>query len=224
MSDVDARRRKILAGGAAATALWVAPSVMTLDRVSAASGTCGTAPVQLDWSNQSNGTTPGTIVAADGTEVTFTLVTAKKPGSNNFKVRHITRGALNDMLYLEMSNGGDKDYIEIRIDFDTPVDLCFTLVDVDRREDGWEDTVEVLGTDGGTAVPLGSGDLFLYGTGVSYVGTNTVRGVYSVGSSSNAANVDVRFPAPVDSVVITYSDITKWTTGQFIGIHDLRWC
>jgi hypothetical protein len=123
-----------------------------------------------------------------------------------------------------MSNGGDKDYIEIRIDFDTPVDLCFTLVDVDRSNNNWEDTVEVVGSNDGTSVPLGSSDFFLYGTGVSYLGTNTVRGVYSVGGSSNAANADVRFPEPVDQVVITYSDVSKWKTTQFVGIHDLRWC
>jgi len=60
--------------------------------------------------------------------------------------------------------------------------------------------------------------------GATYLGTNTVRGVYSVGSTSNAANVDVRYPAPVDQVVLTYSDVTNWTTTQFVGIHDLRWC
>lgn len=224
MSDVDARRRKILDGGAAATALWVAPSVTTLDRVSAASGTCGTAPVQLDWSNESHDSTPGTITAADGIDVTFTLLAATSPGSNNFKVRHVTRGALTDMLYLDMSSAGSSDYVSIQMDFDSPVDLCFTVIDVDRSRGRWEDTVTIVGTDSGTPVDLGSSDLFLYGTGVTYVGTNTVRGAYSVGSTSNAANVDVRFPAPVDRVVLTYSDTTSWTTGQFIGIHDLRWC
>lgn len=224
MTAVDARRRKILAGGAAATALWVAPSVTTFDRVNAAVGTCGVAPVQLDWSNVANNTTPGTITAGDGTEVTFTLLAASKPSSNNFRVRHITRGALNDMLYLSMAGAGAADYVAVQMEFDTPVDLCFTLIDVDRSPNRWEDTVTIVGTNGGTPVDLGSSDLVLAGTGVSYVGTNTVRGVYSVGSSSAASNVDVRFPSPVDTVVVTYSDSSNWTVTQFVGIHDLRWC
>ena len=43
-------------------------------------------------------------------------------------------------------------------------------------------------------------------------------------NGSNAGNVDVSYPAPVDRVVITYSDVTSWTKKQFVGIHDLRWC
>lgn len=202
----------------------MAPAVTTFDRVSAATGTCGTAPVQLDWSNESNNSTPGTITASDGTDVTFTLVSASQPGSNNFRVRHITRGNLQDMLYLEMSGGGASDSIVIRMDFDTPVDPCFTLIDVDRSRGRWEDTVAVVGTNGGTPVNLGAGDFNFFGTGATYLGTNTVRGVFSVGSTSPAANVDVIYPSPVDQVTITYSDVTSWTTGQFIGIHDLRWC
>lgn len=225
MTDVRVDRRALLTRGAVATAaVWVAPAVTTFDRVAAASGTCGVAPVQLDWSNETNNSTPGTITAADGTDVTFTLVSASTPASNNFRVRHITRGALADMLYLSMQGAGASDSIVVRMDFDSPVDLCFTLIDVDRSPRRWEDTVSVVGTNGGTPVNLGSADMVLSGTGVSYIGTNTVRGVYSVGGSSSASNVDVRYPSPVDSVTITYADVTNWTTTQFIGIHDLRWC
>ena len=225
MTDVDVDRRALLTRGAVATAaVWVAPAVTTFDRVAAASGTCGVAPVQLAWSNETNTSVPGTITAADGTDVTFTLVSASKPASNNFRVRHITRGGLTDMLYLSMQGANAGDSVVVRMDFDAPVDLCFTLIDVDRSSERWEDTVTVVGANGGAPVDLTAADMVLAGTGVSYIGANTVRGVYSAGNSSSAANVDVRFPSPVDSVLITYSDVTNWTTTQYVGIHDLRWC
>ena len=46
MPTVDPDRRRLVAGGAVATAaLWAAPSVTTFDRVAAATGSCGIAPV-----------------------------------------------------------------------------------------------------------------------------------------------------------------------------------
>lgn len=45
----------------------------------------------------------------------------------------------------------------------------------------------------------------------TYVGANTVWGVSGVDDEDDpAGNVDVRFPAPVDRIVITYSDTSDW--------------
>ena len=226
MPPVEFPRRRFVVGTSVASALWCAPAVITLDRVSAATGTCGTAPVQVDWSlvAANHQPPPATYTAADGTVVGFTSLASTSPGKHDFEVRTGNFGGLQDILMLDMDKGGASDYSQIQIDFDRPVTLCFTLAVVDQKQNSWEDTVSVVGTDGGTPVNLGLSDFFFFGTSTTYLGINTVRGVSEAQGGSNAGNVDVSYPAPVDRVVITYSDVTSWTKKQFVGIHDLRWC
>lgn len=219
------QRRTFLAGSAAATAaIWAAPAVTTLGRVAAATGSCGVPLLQLDWSGQRNNSRPDTIIAADGTRVTFTVLAPPSPSDRNFRVRHLAAGGTSDFLYLKSAKGGGgaRDLV-LQIDFDRPVQLCFTLLEVDAFPGEWEDTVAVVGSNSGTPVDLDATDMVLQGTAVSYLGPNTVRGLSPAGGTA-VGNVEVSYSSPVDRVTITYSDDSGGGTSDFVGLHDLRWC
>lgn len=215
----------MLAGGSAICAgAWVTPSVLTLDRVSAAVGSCGTAPVQVDWSAYTN-TMPNSVTANDGTVVTITRSDPFGVADPGFfgSVFGGTLSLADNPMLMAMSNANNGEFTEIVFSFSTPVQLCFDFVDVDRGLGSWEDTMIITGTNGGTAVGLNAGD-FVTGPANTFVATNEVVGTASSANSQTNGNVTVNYPAAVDVVRIRHRDDTTWTGFQFIGIHDLRWC
>jgi len=220
-------RRHVLAGSAVAAGAWVAPSVLTLDRVGAATGSCGTAPVRFDWSTIApTGTMPASITANDGTVVSFALSgsTFLLAGGYAGNVRTGTRGARADYMALGMSGARNGNGVTLTMTFSQPVQVCFEVLDVDRASRSWEDSLTFTASVGGTNVPINAVDLTPVGTSVTNVGSNGAVGITSEPNSSAAANLVFNAPAEVDRVVMNYFDSTRWTSVQVIGIHDLRWC
>ena len=221
-------RRRVLAAGSAVTAgAWVAPSVLALDRVSAATGSCGVAPLRFDWSSIAPTTAlPPSITANDGTVVSFALT-----GDTNLllaafdgDVRTGTRGARTDYLGLGLTGATGGQGVTLTMTFSKPVQACFEMLDIDRAEGVWEDSVTVSASVGGANVPISAADFLPMGPSVAVVANDTIRGVGSEGNSSDLANVDFNSPAEVDEIQLDYYDLTGFTGGQVIGIHDLRWC
>lgn len=221
-----ARRRLIVGGSAVAAGAWVTPSVLTLDRVAAATGSCA-ASVQVDWSIYANNQpVPGTITANDGTIVT---ITSSDPfgvaGPRHGTVRPQMLGGLSNFLTTEMSGGSSGQYVELDITFSQPVQLCFTLLGVDRRDNWYEDTLTMTGSLSGVPVTLGAGDMAV-GPATSVVAEDTVRGILNIATPNPSAdaNVDVTFPAEIDRVVLRLSDVTAWSQTQEVGVHNFLWC
>ena len=228
MSAPHVNRRQFVASGSAiAAGAWVAPSITGFDRVAAATGSCGTAPVQVDWSDYANDTTvPGSITANDGTVITITTADAWSVGhSTNFTVRNGTMGGLQDYLRTVMVGGNNGEYVQVRFNFSQPVQLCFTLLDVDRSSGNWEDTIVIRGRLSGTPVTLTPADM-VTGPANTVIGNNRIRGILNnnTPSTSPDGNADVNYPSPIDRLVVRHRDDTSWTGLQWIGIHDFRWC
>jgi hypothetical protein len=225
---VDHHRRRLLAGGSAVVAgAWVAPSVLTLDRVAAATGSCGAAPIQVDWSDYAtNSAAPSSVTANDGTIVTLS---SSDPfdvaGPRHFTARTEPYGGVQGFLASEMVGGNNGEYVEITLAFSKPVQLCFILLDVDRRLNRWEDTVILNGTLSAVPVTLTSADI-VTGPANTFVADNTIRGILDSNTpvSSADANATITYPSEIDNLVVRHSDITSWTSGQIIGIFDLLWC
>lgn len=220
------RRYLVLSGSALAATAWVAPSVIGIDRVAAAVGTCGAPQLQIDWSAYA-GTYPSSITANDGTTVSITVNDPFGVGDPGFLglVFNGTTSTLDNPLIMAMDNATNGDYTELIFSFSQPVAPCFSMLDVDfgNFSTGWEDTVVFNGTLGGTAVPLGVGDITTY-PGNAFAGTNTVVGTANVPNSSTDAQIDVSFPSAIDQLSIRHLDNSAFTGFQYVGIHDFSWC
>lgn len=220
-------RRQVLAGSAVAAGVWVAPSVLTLDRVAAAAGSCGVAPLRFDWSTIApTNSMPSSITANDGTVVRFALSGSTNLLENGYtgNIRTGTRGGRNDYMALGMSGARNGAGVTLTMTFSQPVQVCFEVLDVDRANNSWEDSLTFTASVGGSNVPIGSGDLTPVGSSVVNVGSNGAIGVASEPNSSDASNLIFSAPSEVDRVEMRYFDLTRWTAVQVIGIHDLRWC
>lgn len=212
------RRRAHTAALAVGGTTWIAPSIVALDRVAAATGSCGTPPVQLDWTTLAN-TFPTDATAADGTTIDITLFNSFGVADPTFfgRVWGGTLNGLGNPLLLAMENGNSGENLIARFDFSKPVQLCFNLVDVDAAAGFWEDTVEIRGTNAGVPVNLGPADI-VNGSANTFLATNTVRGLTP--TTSATGNIEVSFPGAIDRLEIDYSDQSTATDFQFLGIHD----
>ena len=225
--EVRVSRRHVLAGSAVAAGTWAAPSVVTLDRVAAATGSCGAAPLRFDWSTIApTSTMPASITANDGTVVSFALSgsTGLLAGGYAGNIRTGTRGARSDYMALGMRGARNGAGVTLTMSFSQPVQACFEVTDVDRAANSWEDSINFTASVGGVNVPVTAADLVPQGSSVVNVGANGVRGVASEPNSSPNANVLFSAPAEVDQISLAYFDDTRWRATQVIGIHDLRWC
>lgn len=219
-------------GAAVGAGAWVAPSILTYDRAYAAVGSCGTKPVQLDWSNQTIGSqiplSPSTMTANDGV-----VVTALNHDPDNvqdatwdWSVYNGTINGRTNPIVNGMNGARDGDGVTLELRFSTPVQPSFFLIDVDRggccgNPWRWEDSVEVLGyLLGGSAIDPDS--ITTGGTAVTAINPTTVRGNFSSSSSNSEAEFD--FQEPVDTITIRHYDRTRRTGFQWIGLHDLHWC
>jgi len=214
------------AGAAGAAAVWVAPSVLSLDRVDAATGTCGVKPVQVDMTQFAGGAVPQaptTFNAVDGTVVSMTLSDPFGNLSPTWQMDILSPaiGGVDHPALILSTGMNNGETVTVTFTFSAPVEPSFFLVDVDRATNGWEDTVTVTGSLGGGG-PINPDSMTPAGGSVTQISPNTVRGVSSTGTSSG--NVEVDFQTPIDTLTIVHRDDTAWTGGQWIGIHDLHWC
>ena len=217
-------RRRVLGGGAVAAAVWVSPSVIGLDRVAAAQGSCGFAPVQVDWSDHSD-TFPTMVTANDGTVVTIQALDPSGVANTNLlgRVFPATLSGRDEPIIMAMSGASNGQFTELVFTFSTPVHLCSELIDVDRAQNGWEDTMEMFGTLNGVAVDLTASDV-VTGPTNTFVGTNTLVGTGPAAQAATDGNATFNYPSPIDSFTLRHRDNSTFTEAQYIGMHDLRWC
>ncbi len=217
------RRAMVGTGAVVGAGAWVAPSILSYDRVAAAIGSCGTKPVQVDFSNWANQTIPGSITANDGTTVTVTVSDPDgvQDGFWNFRAFNGTINGRDNPAITGMSNANFNEGVTVTLSFSTPVQPSFFLVDVDRATNSWEDRVRVVGFLGGGG-SIDPDSLTIGGSAVQVINPRLVEGV----SSSNSSNseVEVDFQDLVDTIEIRHFDETGWTSFQWIGVHDLHWC
>lgn len=209
---------------AAGAGIWVAPSVFTFDRAAAAVGSCGTKPVQVDFSRWAGGILPSSF-ASDDASVNITMSIDDSDGvqDNNWAMR-VFNGTLNSRdnpVVTGMRRANNGEGVGITFTFDQPVRLSFHLVDVDAAGSGWEDKVEVLGRLSPSATNINP-DSMTTGSANTQISPNTVRGDSPSGSSNS--NVEVDFQTPIDTLIIRHYDDTNRTGFQWIGIHDFHWC
>jgi hypothetical protein len=216
-------RRHLMAGGVAAAGLWSAPSVLSLDRVGAAVGSCGIKPRQVDFTRWLGALLPGAFTSDDGS-VAITATTSDPWGVQDATwATRVYNGTLNSRdnpVITGMRNARRGRGITITFTFSLPVAPSFFLVDIDRAVGSWEDTVQVTGSIGGGA-PFAPTSMATGGAN-AFLPPDTVRGTSS--TSTAAGNVEVDFSSLVDTITIAHSDVTNWTQFQWIGIHDLHWC
>jgi len=212
-------------GAVASAGIWAAPSVLSLDRASAAVGSCGVTPKRVDFSRFS-GNLPSTFTSDDG------AVTINFSMNDPFGVQDpswdgvIFTGNMNglDNPVVNGMNGATfGDYVNLRFDFSEPVCPSFYLVDVDRTEftaNDFEDTVRVVGRDGG-GIRIDPAS-FALGGAQAQINARTVRGLTS--SSSASGNVLVTFDQPIVRLNIRHRDDSGLAGFQWVGIHDFHWC
>lgn len=218
-------RRSLLQTGAVASAgLWVAPSILSLDRAAAAVGSCGTPPRRVDFS-RFTGNLPASFTSDDGSvNITFTQddpFGVQDPSWDGVIYPGLMNG-LDNPVVNGMNGATGGDFVRLRFDFSEPVCPSFSLVDVDRSQgttNDFEDTVVVIGRNGGPPVTAAS---FVLGGAQVQVNARTIRGVSPTSTASG--NVLVTFEEPITRLEIRHRDDSTLNGFQWIGIHDFHWC
>lgn len=210
------------AGAVASVGVWAAPSILSLDPVAAASGSCLVAPRQVDFSRWAGSQLPASFLSDDGSvSLTFSVVDPWNRQVSGYQgvAWNSTLNGRDNPVITAMQNARNGNYVDLIFTFSTAVCPSFHLVDVDRATWSWEDTVRVIGSNGaGTINPSAMN------VGGAQVQTtaNTVRGISS--TSGTTGNVEVVFDQPTTRLEIRHQDNSSWTAFQWIGIHDFHWC
>ncbi len=216
------RRGALKTGAIAGVGLWAAPSILTLDRVEAAVGSCGLKPAQVAFSTWAGGLVPSTFTALDGTVVTMSQSDPSGVQDGYWRMRSFwgTINGVANPAITGMSGANFGAGVTVTFTFSIPVQPSFFLVDIDSGGGGgWEDTVQVTGSLGGSPVNPAS---LLTGADNIQISPNTVRGINP--SNTTAGNIEVDFQQPIDTLTVFHYDVTNLTGFQWIGIHDFHWC
>lgn len=212
----------IKAGAVASAGLWVAPSILSLDRVAAASGSCLVAPRRVDFSRWAGSALPASFLSDDGSvTINFSMNDPWGRGAAGFQgvVWNSVLNGLDNPVITAMSGARSGNYVDLVFQFSTAVCPTFSLVDVDRQAFSWEDTVRVIGSNGGGTINPSAMNV---GGAQVQINANTVRGTSS--TSTATGNVQVVFDQAITRLEIRHQDISSWTAFQWIGIHDFHWC
>jgi len=169
------------------------------------------------------GTFPTGATASDGTTITINRSDPFGVADPAFfgLVFNGTLNGLDNPILMAMADATNGDFAITEFIFSRPVQLCFALADVDAAAGGWEDTIEIRGSNAGVPVTLGAADV-VTGAANTFLGPDTVRGVSATNTATG--NVQVNFPAEIDRVEIEHRDNSADVGFQFIGIHDFSWC
>lgn len=220
--EAISRRTMIRSGAAASAVIWAAPSIISLDSVAAATGSCLVAPRQVDFSRFAGGALPANFLSDDGSvSINFSVVDpwgVSQVGYTGVAWNSVLNG-LDNPVITAMQNARSGRYVDLIFQFSTPVCPSFSLVDVDRSTFNWEDTVRVIGSNGGGTI---NPSAMTVGGAQVQTNPNTVRGTSS--TSSATGNVGIEFDQPITRLEIRHQDNSNWTAFQWIGIHDFHWC
>jgi hypothetical protein len=216
------RRSMLKASAVASAGIWAAPSVLSLDSVAAAVGSCLSPSRQVDFSRFAGSPLPSSFLSDDGS-VSINFSMADPWGRQQAAYAGIAWNSvlngLDNPVITAMENARRGEYVDLVFDFSVPVCPTFFLVDVDRATFSWEDTVRVIGSNGGGTIDPAAMNV---GGAQVQLSANTVRGTSS--TSSATGNVEVVFDQPITRMEIRHQDNSNWTAFQWIGIHDFHWC
>ncbi len=212
----------LTAGAVASAGIWVAPAVLSLESVAAATGSCLSPSRQVDFSRFAGSALPATFLSDDNSvTINFSIVDPWNRQQAGYEgvAWNTTLNGLDNPVITAMENARRGNYVDLIFRFSTPVCPSFSLVDVDRSTFSWEDTVQITGTNGAGTINPSS---IAVGGAQVQVNANTVRGTSS--TSSAAGNVGIEFDQPITELKIRHQDNSEWTAFQWIGIHDFYWC
>ena len=216
-------------GGAAAGALWVAPSVVGFN--TAFAGASCLQQDTLNWGNFTAGSTPPAslhtfpaVGSYPAVTLSYALTTVGAPGAgtNNNTVQAGPSGGIAGNYFrvsftATVANiGRDLTYTWSRPIFN----LRFTISDIDRTTTGgqnWQDVVWLNTAFVATQGPRVSGS----GTAAT---PWTGNGTTNVGSGSSDGNVVITIAGPISSLTISYRSGSPTGTEQYVGIENLTWC
>jgi hypothetical protein len=179
-------------------------------------------PRQVDFSRFAGGALPANFLSDDGSvSINFSIVDpwGLSQAAYTGIVWNSVLNGLDNPVITAMQNARSGRYVDLIFQFSTPVCPSFSLVDVDRSTFSWEDTVRVIGSDGGGTI---NPSAMSVGGAQVQINANTVRGTSS--TSSATGNVGVEFDQPITRLEIRHQDNSNWTSFQWIGIHDFHWC
>jgi hypothetical protein len=233
------------AGGAAAGALWVAPSVIGYN--AAFAGASCLIHETLTWGTTSgagNGSTvPYSLSYAAGGGMTLGIAKTNIGGgptnaAGNLLVESLVAGGggtfpgdggvnTGSEFLQHFSAGATGVGQALTFTFSKPVyQLSFTLVNIDFRNGNWQDTVWITGA-AFTAVPnppAASPTNSFTGAGSAanpWVGSSTI-GQGGVGAA--AGNVTVTMVGPVSSFVLNFTTGASHGNTEHVGLLNLAWC
>ncbi|MEQ8841709.1 MAG: hypothetical protein RIB98_12075 [Acidimicrobiales bacterium] len=220
--SATSRRTLLKSGAAASAAIWAAPSILSLDAVAAAAGSCLVPTRQVDFSRFANSRLPSSFLSDHGS-VSITFAISDPWGRQDPSYRgFVFNGGLNgrdNPVVTGMNNARNGNYVDLVFTFSVPVCPTFWLIDVDRASSSWEDTVRVIGSNGaGTINPSAMN----VGGAQTVVSANTVRG--NTSTSGSNGNVEVVFDQAITRLEIRHQDNSNWTAFQWIAVHDFLWC
>ncbi len=140
------------------------------------------------------------------TLVNYNSLTAESPFNNT-----IFTGSIGSVphAYVLSINGDPNDMVTQKTIFnETVYDLEFSILDIDRNQDGhWQDWVAVKVYSGPFKYNITSSNITNLGTAVSFNDSDdSFSGTFEIDNATGVAgNVDMSFPGAVDSVVINYT-------------------
>ncbi len=214
-------RRRLLIGGVAGVAAWVAPSVTGLD---AAAAMVSCMPGTLDWDSLVTGSTYTTSVV-NGVSVTLTV--APLAGTTllatNRTIRASPNGSFNQkaLQFQQLPNAigiGQN----VTFTFSAPVsNVVFTFYDIDNLVGGWGDRILMLTTGYTSTIPAGS----------TVIGNGTAGNLFrnsllntNFGDTDNRGNLTLTYAGPITSFAFRYTNaVSTGGANQRIGLSDMSW-
>jgi hypothetical protein len=184
-------RRQILAGGAASVAVWTAPTVIGLDPVAAALGSC--LPVTVNWTSRTQSGTTYTIGGTSGNISIQATIEAQLSTGANPQV-----SLSSGRILVAMSNHEIGDRFLVSFQFTAPpqtvTDVGLTVMDIDQNGRGlgcatnsrFRDEISSISGAGLSATPHGALVEAPIGTWASSIPCKT----------SNQENLDLAWSQP----------------------------
>ena len=173
---------------------------------------------------------PTTDAAVDGITINYQNYTSTTPTLQNDFAVGTSAATLGQSLTWQLTSDAANTQASVTLLLSKPVDnLTINLQDVDGNLTTFIDQLKFDGFENATSTTAATltAANFTNGTGNSFIGNNTVRATAAANPGDAIGNLTVRFTAPVQRLVLTYSNQATSTANgrqQVIGINSLTYC